>query len=75
MFNYLSGDEALYGVGEHDDTGEEEPSGIGNWVDLAVVIEEITCKEMKEPRNKHMHAHRCTYMYNILNWCTPFIYN
>ena len=49
MFNYLSGDEALYGVGEHDDTGEEEPSGIGNWVDLTVVIEEITCKEMKEP--------------------------
>ena len=46
---YLSGDEALYGVGEHDNTGKEEPSGICNWINLAVIIEEITCKETNEP--------------------------
>ncbi len=38
MYMYLSGDETLYGVGEHDDTGKEEPSGVGNWVNLAVIV-------------------------------------
>ena len=44
MLLYLSGHKALYGVGEHDNTGKEESSGIGDWIDFAVVIEEITYK-------------------------------
>ena len=58
---YLSGNEALYGVGEHDDTGKEEPSGIGNWINLAVIVEEITYKEMNEltfqSRFHSIHVH------------------
>ena len=42
---HLSGHKALYWVGEHDNTCKEESSGIGNWINLAVIIEEIACRE------------------------------
>ena len=39
---YLSCNEALYRVCEHDDQCKEKPCSVGNWVHSTVVIEEVT---------------------------------
>ena len=51
--SHLSSDEALNGVGEHDDAGIKEASEVGHGVLDAVVVEEVSLghlQEGEEPR-------------------------
>ena len=52
---YLSGNEALYGIGEHHYDGKEEPSRIGHWIVVTIIIEKITWMKVR-------HRMLCVYI-------------
>ena len=79
MAAYLSGNEALDGVGEHDDTGKEEPRGGGHRV-FTVVVQQVTCScEAHSRYNVQVRAvdnpwYTCIYMYIKLTITCSNIY-
>ena len=58
---HLSGDEALDGVGEHDDTGIEEASGVGDRVPDAVVVEEVSLGHLQEGEEASQPQHQAKH--------------
>ena len=58
---HLPSDEALDGVGEHDDAGVEEARDIGHGVPDAVVVEEVALRGLEkgeepgQPQNQAEH--------------------
>ena len=51
LMNYLSADEALNWVSEHNGAGEQEASCVDQVVPVAVVLQHVTCQSIKPQIN------------------------